>query len=286
MNNTLKTRWLRDPVAFIHDVLRDPETGKPFELYPEQITFLRQALTLTPALTLTSSGRLPFPELVYSAPKKSGKTAIAAMIAIYCAVVIGGPYAEVYCLANDFEQSTGRVFQAAARIVESSPLLRHTAKVVANKITFVSTGSFIQACASDYSGFAGANPTLTICDELWGFTSESSRRLFDESVPSPGAQGQRPPDRHVRRFRGREHAAGGSVQARPQGRARRTGSVSHHRQHADVLDASCAGAVAVTRVARPDARAAAAQSISADDRESVRHHRVQLRRNGVVGCLR
>jgi phage terminase large subunit-like protein len=43
----------------------------------------------------------------------------------------------------------------------------------------------MQACASDYTGFAGSNPSLTICDELWGFVHEASRRLFDEAVPSP-----------------------------------------------------------------------------------------------------
>jgi hypothetical protein len=180
--NTLKAAlasWRRDPVAFIVEVLRNPETGAPFELYPAQVEFLRAALRLTAA------GRLPCPEMLFSAPKKSGKTALAAMIAIYVAVVLGGPYAEVYCLANDYEQAASRVFQAAARIIETSPLLRGSAKITANKIEFTSTGSFIQACASDYSGFAGANPSLTICDELWGFVHEASRRLFDEAVPSP-----------------------------------------------------------------------------------------------------
>jgi phage terminase large subunit-like protein len=172
-------RWKRDPVAFVTEVLRDPETSRPFELYPAEVRFLREALTVT------KDGRLPYPEMLFSAPKKSGKTALAAMGAIYAAVVIGGPFAEVYALANDFEQASSRVFQAAARIIEASPQLRGSAKITSNRIEFTSTGSFIQACASDYSGFAGANPTLTICDELWGFVHESSRRLFDEAVPSP-----------------------------------------------------------------------------------------------------
>ncbi len=60
-------RWRRDPVAFITEVLVDPETGKPFHLYPAQIEFLRRAFTLTP------EGRLRFPEMLFSAPKKSGR---------------------------------------------------------------------------------------------------------------------------------------------------------------------------------------------------------------------
>src|SRR5439155_5210155 len=124
-----------DPVAFIREVLVDPETGEPFVLYEAQERFLREALTLTP------DGRLRYPELVFSAPKKSGKTALAAFVVLYVIVVLGGPYAEAYLLANDLEQSTGRVFQAVGRIIEASPLLRDAAKITQNKIEFPSTGS-------------------------------------------------------------------------------------------------------------------------------------------------
>ncbi len=158
---------------------RDVETGQPFVLYPAQREFISRAFTLD------RNGKLPFPEMLFGLPKKSGKTATAAMCAIYVAVVIGGLFAEVYCLANDYEQAGSRVFQAACRIIEASPLLKGSAKVTVDKIVFPSTGSFIQACSSDHAGFAGANPALTICDELWGFVHESSQRLFDEAVPSP-----------------------------------------------------------------------------------------------------
>ena len=107
------------------------------------------------------------------------------MVALYVATVLAGPYGEIYCLANDYEQAASRVFAACSKIVEASPALRGAATVTANKITFNSTGTFIQACASDYAGFAGGNPTLTICDELWGFVHEASRRLFAEAIPSP-----------------------------------------------------------------------------------------------------
>ncbi len=172
-------RWRGDPVAFIEEVLVNPETGRGFVLYEAQKRFLREAFVLT------DDGRFRYSEMVFSAPKKSGKTALAAMAAVYVAVVLAGQYGEVYCLANDFEQAASRVFQAAARIVEASPLLRGSVKITANRIEFRSTGTFIQAVASDYAGFAGANPTLVICDELWGFMSEAAHRLWDEAVPSP-----------------------------------------------------------------------------------------------------
>jgi hypothetical protein len=106
MNVESKARWKRDPVAFVEEVLVDPETGKPFELYPAQERFLRESFTVK------ADGRLPYPELVYSCPKKSGKTATAAIATIYTIVCLGGPYAEGYCVANSLDQAQTRVFQA------------------------------------------------------------------------------------------------------------------------------------------------------------------------------
>lgn len=178
MNSKL-ARWKRDPIAFIREVLINPETNKPFELYPEQIEFLRRAFTPLP------DGSLPCPEVIFSTPKKGGKTTLAAMALIYVIVALGGPYAEGYCVANDFDQAQGRVFQAVCRIVRASPMLRHAVKMQANRIVFSSTGASITAIASDYAGAAGANPTITVFDELWGYVSERSHRLWDEMVRVP-----------------------------------------------------------------------------------------------------
>ena len=172
-------RWRSDPAAFIEEVCHDPETGKPFILNRAQRRFLSRALTLD------ERGRLKYPELLFSAPKKSGKTGFAALILIYVVVVLGGNYAEGYCVANDFDQAQGRVFQAACRIIQASPLFTESAKITANRIEFISTGSTITAIASDFAGAAGANPTITVFDELWGYVSERSQRLFDEMVPVP-----------------------------------------------------------------------------------------------------
>jgi hypothetical protein len=148
-------------------------------LYPAEIRFLRAALTPR------ADASLPYAELVFSAPKKSGKSALAAMATIYVVVCLGGAYAEGYCVANDLEQATSRVFQAIVRILQASPMLRDSAKVTANKIEFRSTGATITALASEYAGAAGSNPTITVFDELWAYVSERSRRLWDELVFVP-----------------------------------------------------------------------------------------------------
>ena len=171
-------RW-RDPVSFIESGLHNPETQQLFVLTEAEKLFVRYAFKLTP------DGRLQYPELLFSGPKKSGKTAFGAMLIIYVIVALGGRYAEGYCAANDFEQSQGRVFQAICRILHASPLFADDVAITANKITFASTGSTITALANDYTGSAGANPTITVFDELWGYQSERSNRLFDEMVPPP-----------------------------------------------------------------------------------------------------
>jgi phage terminase large subunit-like protein len=100
-------------------------------------------------------------------------------------VLFGGRYAEGYAIANDLEQAQSRVFEAVRRIIEASPLLKSECKITSDKITFLSTGATITPLASDYASAAGGHPTITVFDELWAYTSERSRRLWDEMVPVP-----------------------------------------------------------------------------------------------------
>lgn len=184
--STLK-RWQRRPESFIEEMIRDPETGAPYKLLQAEKRFLRHAIKTG------RDGRLQLAEWLYAAPKKSGKTAWAAIITITVIIVYGGKNAEGYCCANDLEQSTGRVFAAIRKIVEASPDLydltfdvqtrRHA--ITERSIRFPATGASITAMANDYAGAAGANPTITVFDELWAYTSERSRRLWDEMVPPP-----------------------------------------------------------------------------------------------------
>jgi phage terminase large subunit-like protein len=173
-------RWRAAPMEFIETVLHNPETGKPFQLLAAERDFLAHAFTFD------ADGRLLYPEMVFAAIKKSGKTGFAAMFLLALLLLFGGRFAEGYCCANDLDQASSRVFQAVRRIVEASPLLKHDARITADKIVFPAFhGATISAIASDYTGAAGSNPTISVFDELWGFVSENSRRLWDEMVPPP-----------------------------------------------------------------------------------------------------
>lgn len=104
-------RWRDNPVGFIARYLCDPTSGRPFVLLPAQKEFLEFAFRLTP------NGRMAYPELVFGAMKKSGKTTFAAAFVLTLILLFGRRYSEALLLANSFEQSKGRVFE---QIVKSS----------------------------------------------------------------------------------------------------------------------------------------------------------------------
>ena len=172
-------RWRADPVLFVEECLIDPETKRPFVLLEAEKRFLEHAFQTD------EYGRLRYPELLYACPKKSGKTTFAAIIVLTMLLLFGGSYPEATICANDYEQAQARVFTMIRRIVECSPLLRVEAKLTQDRITFPTFGAVISAIASDYAGAAGGNQNISVFDELWGYVSERSRRLWDELVPPP-----------------------------------------------------------------------------------------------------
>lgn len=171
-------RWRADPVAFAERLV-DPETSKRFRLYPAEKRFLREAARRT------AEGRLLYPLLIFSAPKKSGKTTLNAIWHLYVILVLAGRFGEGECFANDAEQAQGRVFLMIARIVQATPWLSAEAHITQNRIAFEATGSTITAKASDFAGSAGGNQNICSFTELWAYTQERARRLWDETVPVP-----------------------------------------------------------------------------------------------------
>jgi phage terminase large subunit-like protein len=166
------------PIEFIETCLYNPETGHPFELLPAERQFLEHAFKIG------ENGKLVYSEWLYSCPKKSGKTTFAALIIITMVLLFGGNFPEAFALANDQEQAQSRVFEFIKRIILASPLLKNEAQITQYKITFPAFNATIQAIASDAGSAAGSNAVISCFDELWAYTSERSRRLWDEmNVP-------------------------------------------------------------------------------------------------------
>ncbi len=170
-------RYPRDPVAFIDDLVKKNELGQPFHLLDHQREILRRAFTFD------GDGRLRYDTVIYSCIKKSGKTTTNAAVTLWWAFTQDAPN-EILIVANDLEQAQGRVFKAIAGIIRYNPELARSAEVQA-RLVILSNGTTITALASEYAGAAGSNHGLTSWDELWGYTSESSRRLWEELTPVP-----------------------------------------------------------------------------------------------------
>ncbi|MDP2662304.1 MAG: hypothetical protein Q8R28_16400, partial [Dehalococcoidia bacterium] len=139
-----------------------------------QLTRLQQAL-LRFLLQRTEDGRFRFSTIVWSTIKKSGKTAISAMVARWASET-WGRYSEVYCMANDLEQAKGRAYQAIASSLEMTPGFDRARRalpgqwiVLDKTLKNIPSGGTIKAVATDYAGEAGSNPSLT----LWCVPTET-----------------------------------------------------------------------------------------------------------------
>ena len=130
----------------------------------------------------------PIPGAGLELPEEAGKTTFAGIHALTILLLFGGTYPEATICANDQEQSVGRVFTMIRRIIESSPLLKREAKITQDRITFPAFDVTITAIPSNFATAAGGNQNISVFDELWAFTSERSRRLWDELVPPPTCQ--------------------------------------------------------------------------------------------------
>ncbi len=178
--NVAKSTQLPDIVDWIEEhcydasKVRNPEhpQGPKVKLDAFQKRILRKCFTLDPR-----TGRFPYRIVVYSAPKKSGKSSIGAFITAWFAANVEAPNA-VYVLANDREQSAGRVFAFA-----KPTLFGLGAKRDGKYRLNLDNGSYVQASTSEPEKEAGGSYGLTVWDELWGYKSERAKLLWDELQP-------------------------------------------------------------------------------------------------------
>jgi hypothetical protein len=67
-----------------------------------------------------------------------------------------------------------RVFKTMEGIIQHNPELQREAEVQ-SKTIYLANGTTVTAISGDYAGAAGSNHGFSSWDELWGYTSESSR---------------------------------------------------------------------------------------------------------------
>ena len=189
--NAMQADYTVDPVDWIAENFfverpRDVKTGEilspgPVRLADYQGVVLREALKRQP------SGKLTYSTIVWSEPKKSGKTAIAAAVGLYMAC--NTPNVHIYCLANDGKQSADRIFKAMSDCLALHQKLGGPLKnneVIWSPPTIrLENGTTIEAIPCDAAGEAGSEPFMTIWSELWGFRQAQKERLWTELTIPP-----------------------------------------------------------------------------------------------------
>jgi phage terminase large subunit-like protein len=163
---------------FIDEFIKQDGIGQPFHLEDHQRKILGEAFRYD------ENERFVYRTIIYSAPKKSGKTAINALVCLWWGFCIEAPN-EIIIAANDLDQSVSRVYDAGKGFITKNAELKERADFSGRLLIRLKNETTIKAIPSDYAGQAGANQGLVSFDELWGFMSEKSRRLYEELTPVP-----------------------------------------------------------------------------------------------------
>lgn len=169
----------------------DPRDQRTGEFLPPGPLLLaeHQRRIINEALSKTEDGKYKYTTVIYSAPKKSGKSALASAVTLYMAY--SRPYSYIYCLANDGKQSNDRIYEPIRRCLDLHRKLGGPfAKESPNKSEVVlSNGTKVEAVNCDESGEAGAQPLFSVVSEIWGWKTAAKVRLFSETTVPPTLYG-------------------------------------------------------------------------------------------------
>jgi phage terminase large subunit-like protein len=106
-----------------------------------------------------------------SIPRGNGKTALAAMLALYALYADGEEGAQVLCVASD-ERQAGILFGAARRMVELSPALFERTHIYRDRLHVPHTASELRPLPSEAAALQGYDPSFCVVDELHVVTDD------------------------------------------------------------------------------------------------------------------
>ena len=169
-------------VAFIEQLrhTKGEWAGQNFKLLPWQETVIRDVFGI-----IKPNGARQFRHCFIEVPKKSGKSALAAAVALYLLCCDEKPGAEIYSVANDRSQALA-VFDVAKQMAMENPTLRKYLKIVdsTKRIIYQRTHSVYAAISSEVKNKYGLNCHGVIFDELLG---QTDRKLFDTMTKGSGS---------------------------------------------------------------------------------------------------
>jgi phage terminase large subunit-like protein len=149
-----------------------------------------QRRILSHILTPDEDGEFPYSTIIYSCPKKSGKTAISAAIGAWGADQ-SDEGTEIFVVANDLEQGAGLIagdVKYHAKKWNEAHEDEGQIKVKQYEILYPNM-TFVRALAQSYKSSAGSRHKITLWDEIWGILTEDTRRMWEEMTPIPTVSG-------------------------------------------------------------------------------------------------
>lgn len=156
--------------------------GKPFKLEKWQRKLLRRVF----GWYRRDDGTRRFRTLYLEIPRKNGKSLLASALAIYLTYEDHEPGSRVVSAAADREQAA-IVFNAAKRMVKTSPKLSTRLKCFEKSIVDYTTGSAFQVISADAHTKHGKNLHGIILDEAH---AQPNRDLYDVLHTSKSARRQ------------------------------------------------------------------------------------------------
>ncbi|MBQ3762749.1 MAG: terminase large subunit [Clostridia bacterium] len=152
---------------------------KPFRLLPWQETVIRDLFGI-----VKQDGTRQFRTAYVETAKKSGKTELAAAVALYLLCADGEQRAEVYGAAADRQQAS-LVYAVAADMVRLCDALSRRVKILESRkrLVYEPTNSFYQVLSADANNKHGFNLHGCIMDELH---CQPDDRLFNVLTKGAG----------------------------------------------------------------------------------------------------
>lgn len=132
--------------------------------------------------TPDESGRLPYDTVAWCEPAKSGKSAVAGLVAEYMALH-GEQNSTIAMAGNKRNQAASLMYQSLVDSIEYNP---HLPKIEPGRLSVrFRNGCEVKAIASNSRGEAGSRFALALFDELWGYIHEDAIRLWAEFKTDP-----------------------------------------------------------------------------------------------------
>jgi phage terminase large subunit-like protein len=159
--------------------------GKNFKLLPWQKSIIRDLFGI-----VKEDGNRQFTTAYVECPKKTGKSELAAAVALYLLAGDQEQGAEIYGCAADRAQAS-IVFDVACQMVRQCPILYRAIKIIPSqkRLVYPPTNSFYQVLSAESITKHGLNTHGVVFDELH---AQPDRRLYDVMMYGSGNARKQP----------------------------------------------------------------------------------------------